>query len=337
MIPFAISGILVHLCIKVRGMAKSLYEYAEWLDERKLRWPAAPKFESARATPFVKHIPGIKAVSWNVYGTLLRIADGELLFQHPQAVRMEIALDKTVHEFNMWNSMTRKPGKPWEYMQVKYLHALDGQQMAGTNRKGDVTEVNSTQVWRKLLDMLDKKDYQYDTSLYGDVDQLAEKVAYFFHSSLQGVEAAPGALVTLLAITGAGLRQSLLADAQPFTMVQLFRALAQQGPIDQPGSILTPSLNTQSYVEGVRKPSKTLFLRAVDRFVKIGIEPEQILYVSSRIHDDLAIAKSLGMRTALYAAEKLGLQAAPEELKDPATKPDRLVTELLQVRDIVGA
>jgi hypothetical protein len=43
------------------------------------------------------------------------------------------------------------------------------------------------------------------------------------------------------------------------------------------------------------------------------------------------------MKTALYAAEKLSLQAAPEDLKDPAMKPDRLVTSLSQVRDIIGA
>jgi FMN phosphatase YigB (HAD superfamily) len=101
-------------------------------------------------------------------------------------------------------------------------------------------------------------------------------------------------------------------------------------------ALFSPSLNTFSYVEGVRKPSKTLFLRAVDRLVKAGIEPDQILHVSSRVRDDLAIAKSLGMRTALYAAEKLGLQASSEDLKDPASKPDRLITSLDQVREIVG-
>jgi hypothetical protein len=42
------------------------------------------------------------------------------------------------------------------------------------------------------------------------------------------------------------------------------------------------------------------------------------------------------MRTALYAAEKLGLQVSGEELKDPATKPDRLISKLTQVRDILG-
>ena len=317
-------------------MAKSLFEYAEWLAERNLRWPAPPMIESAKATPYTKPMTGIKAVTWNVYGTLLRISDGDLLFQHPQPIRMEIALDKTIQEFNMWNSMTRKPGKPWEYMQQKYLHVLEDLKMASSGRKGDMTEVNSAHLWKKLIAMLDKKDYEYDTAFYGDIDELSEKVAFYFHSSLQGVEAAPGGLKALLSIQSGGLRQSLLADAQPFSVVQLFRALLDQGTISRADTLLTPSLNTFSYVEGVRKPSKTLFLRAVDRFVKLGIEPEQILHVSSRIRDDLAVAKSLGMRTALYAAEKLGLQAASEELKDPATKPDRLITGLDQICDILS-
>ncbi|MEI8380137.1 MAG: HAD family hydrolase [Planctomycetota bacterium] len=317
-------------------MAKSLLEYAEWLAERNLRWPAPPALETAKATPYIKPLTGIRAVTWNVYGTLLRIADGDLLFQHPQAIRMEIALDKTIQEFNMWNSMTRKPGKPWEYMQQKYLKVLEDLKMASSGRKGDVTEVNSAEVWKKLLSMLDKKDYEYDTSLYGDIDEFSEKVAYFFHSSLQGVEASEGALDALLSLQSGGLRQAVVTDGQPFTLAQLHRALLAQGRLPSPDAIFSPSLNTFSYIEGVRKPSKTLFLRAVDRFVKLGIEPEQVLHVSSRVKDDLAVAKSLGMRTALYAAEKLGLQVSGEELKDPATKPDRLITKLSQVRDILG-
>ena len=316
-------------------MAKTLFEYAEWLDGRKLRWPAAPKLESANATPYLKPIAGIRAVTWNVYGTLLRISDGDLLFQHPQAIRMEVALDKTIQEFNMWNSMTRKPGKPWEYLLLKYQHVLDELKMASSGRKGDVTEVNSAHVWRKLLGMLDKKDYEYDQSFYGDLNELSEKVAYFFHSALQGIEASEDALQGLRTLQSGGLKQALLADAQPFTIIQLIRSLEQQGTMPDQG-LFAPALSTYSCVEGVRKPSKTLYLRAVDRFVKLGIQPDQILHVSSRVREDLAIAKSLGMRTALYAAEKLGLQAAPEDLKDPSTKPDRLVTSVSQVREIVG-
>lgn len=317
-------------------MAKTLLEYADWLTERQLRWPAPPKAEPAKATPYLKPLTAIKAVSWNVYGTLLRIADGELLFQHPQAIRMEVALDKTIQEFNMWNSMTRKMGQPWEYMLQKYVHALEEQQMASSGRKGDMVEVNSAKLWLKLIGMLDKKDYQYDTSIYGDLDGLSEKVAYFFHSALQGVEAAPNAHAALSAVAGGGFRQALFADAQPFTVTQLIKALREQGPVAAPDSLFQPALHTFSYLEGVKKPARTMFLRAMDRFNKLGLEPENVLYISSHVRGDLAIAKSIGIRTALYAAEKIALRADSEDMKDPALKPDRLMTDLAQVRDLIG-
>ena len=79
-----------------------------------------------------------------------------------------------------------------------------------------------------------------------------------------------------------------------------------------------------------------MFLRAMDRFNKLGLEPENILYISSHVRGDLAIAKSIGIRTALYAAEKIALRADPEDLRDPAMKPDRLITDLAQVRDLIG-
>ena len=66
----------------------------------------------------------MKAVLWNVYGTLLAIPTGDLVFEHPQPLIMEVALDKTIAEFNMWASMSRKPGKPAVYLQHLYSQEL---------------------------------------------------------------------------------------------------------------------------------------------------------------------------------------------------------------------
>ena len=181
-------------------MARTLFEYAEWLEERNLLWPAAPKAAPAPATPFLRPLPGIRAVTWSIYGTLLTISDGELLHMHPQSIRMQVALDKTIHEFNMWNSMTRKPGAPWEYMLQKYKNAVEEQSMAASDQKGEIPEINSALVWRKLLGMLEKKEYQYDEAFYGDLDELSEKVAYFFHLCLQGAAAAPHAQQALSSV-----------------------------------------------------------------------------------------------------------------------------------------
>src|SRR5579863_3648064 len=117
-------------------MAKSLQEYADWLDVRETLWPAAPRPVAPRATPFLKPLKGIRAVTWDVYGTLLSISEGRLLSLSSDPLRMEVALDKTIHEFNMWNSMTRKPGAPWEYMLEQYKGLVAAAQLAASPRPG---------------------------------------------------------------------------------------------------------------------------------------------------------------------------------------------------------
>ncbi|MFN9974572.1 MAG: HAD family hydrolase, partial [Phycisphaerae bacterium] len=61
-----------------------------------------------------------------------------------------------------------------------------------------------------------------------------------------------------------------------------------------------------------------------------------ILHVSCRLKTDLVPAKAVGMKTALLVAEKSGLEVSAELLKMPETRPDRLLTDLSQMKSIVG-
>ena len=74
----------------------TLLEYIESLEKRNLVWPQPPPIEPVKATPYVKPLEGIRAVTWSVYGTLLRIAEGRLLFDFPNPLQMQVALDKTI-------------------------------------------------------------------------------------------------------------------------------------------------------------------------------------------------------------------------------------------------
>src|SRR5947207_2081950 len=105
-------------------MPLTLEQYATYLDTRDLPWPSAPAVERVKAKPHLVPLPGVRAVLWNVYGTLLSLAGGELFFEHPQPLIMNVALDKTLQEFKMWASMSRKPGQPADYLGQIYQQVL---------------------------------------------------------------------------------------------------------------------------------------------------------------------------------------------------------------------
>ncbi len=316
-------------------MSQSLAEYADQLDGRRLIWPKVPAPKPVNANPSAKPLPGIRAVLWDVYGTLLRVSDGRFTLLPDEEVRLQIALDKTIHEFNMWNHMYRKPGPPWQSLIGLYKSTIERQAMQASS-KGDVTDVDIVETWRAMIDRLFEKEYVYDEGLYGDLDEFSEKVAYFFHSCLQATEARAGAVRAMSDISSAGLTQGLLSDGQSFTLVQTLRALALQADLPPLYELFRPQSLILSHSLGAKKPSKSLFQHAVQQLRSIGIQAQETLHISCRLATDLVPAKLAGMKTALLVAEKSGLEVPSDVLKDPATRPDRLLTDLSQLNSVIG-
>jgi FMN phosphatase YigB (HAD superfamily) len=209
--------------------------------------------------------------------------------------------------------------------------------MVGTKRLGDKPHVDSARIWGKLISRLIQNEYTWDSGQLGNLEQFAVKVAYFFHASLQGCSAAPEAAETLGRLQAGGIRLGLLADTQSFTLPHLLKALWGSGKMQDASTVFSSGLMTTSHQTGVRTPSPTLYAWAVKHAAKSGLEPEQVLHVSHRLGEDLAVAKEFGFRTALYAGDRLCCQVTPEQLKDPEIRPDRLITNLAQLLDIVDA
>lgn len=318
-------------------MSLSLAEYADSLASRDLIWPRVMPPKPVKARPSIKPLPGVRAVLWDVYGTLLRTTDGRFdLFPEPE-VRLQVALDKTIHEFNMWHSMYRKPGPPWQSMIGQYREYADRLGMAAPKLAGDYTDINLTVIWAQIINRLFDKEYTYDEDIYGDVPELAEKVAYFFHSNLQATEARSGALQAMQQLHEAGIVQGIVADGQIFTKVQLLRGLMDQGLSVPLPELIRPSLTLYSCQMGIRKPSRSLFRYSVEQLQAAGLEPDQVLHVSCRLETDLVPARHEGMKTALLACEKTGLEAPANLIKDPQSRPDRLLTDIGQITSVVSA
>lgn len=314
-------------------MPLTLEQYASYLDTRDLPWPAPPPVDQPKVKPHLKPLPAIRAVTWNIYGTLLAISGGDLVFRHPNAFIMKVALDKTVQEFKMWGSMVRKPGQPADYLEHMYNLVYDEQRLAPSGAE-KYPEVAAERVWEGIVKKLLQKEYQFDTSFYGSLNEFSRKVAYFFHASLQGTGCYSGAALVLQEVAGAGLKQALVADGQCFTTLQLQRGLAEQEAVVL-DELIPPDRRILSHGVRARKPSEQLFRQALQVLGQYGLAPEEILHVGLRLVQDIIPARRLGMKTALFAGDRASLQATPEQLKERAHRPDVLLTELKQIFDVL--
>jgi FMN phosphatase YigB (HAD superfamily) len=326
----------VRVMFRASPMPLTLEQYATYLDSRGACWPAVPPIEHPKARAHLTAMHGVRAVSWSIYGTLVAIGGGELLFEHPQKFIMDLALDKTVQEFKMWGAMSRKPGQPSEYMGQLYNKALTELRMV-PSRGEKFPEVLAERTWENILKKLLQKDYKFDAGFFGSLNEYSRKIAFFFHASLQGTACYEGAATALQHLKEHGIALALSADAQCFTLIQLQRGLAAQNPKARVEDLFDKNLRALSFETGAKKPSDRLFESLVKGLENRGISPHETLHVGSRIAQDVAPAKKAGMRTALFAGDKASLCATPEQLKDPKCRPDVLMTELTQILDVVKA
>ena len=311
-------------------MALTLDQYVlDYLDTRGLPWPAMPKVDAPKAKPHLASLP-VKAVLWTVYGTLLAVPTGELQFEAALDFVTEAALDKTIKEFKMWQSMSRKPGAPAAYMKELFKKAYDVLKLTGRG------EVPAEKVWEDIVNKLIKNEYAFDATTYGSLGEYVKKIAYFYHASIQGTGCYAGAADALRLVADAGRRQGLLADGQCFTVPQLLRGLRAQDPAFDLNLVLLPDARILSADKRVRKPAAELFDAAVAALARRGVTAGEILHVGSSIARDIAPAKKAGLRTALFAGDRASLAATPEQLKDAATRPDVLLTELTQIAEVLA-
>jgi FMN phosphatase YigB (HAD superfamily) len=310
-------------------MALTLEKYiTDYLPTRNLPWPAMPKVVAPKARPALQPL-GVKAILWNVYGTLLAIPTGELQFEADIEFVTDAAFDKTIQEFKMWNSMSRKPGAPSAYMKELFRKAYDIVRLTSGG------EPRAELVWDDIVRKLMTKEFTYDAAVLGTPAELNEKIAYFYHASIQGVGCYTGAADTLRMCAERGLKQGLLADGQCFTPAQLKKALKEQDPGFELATAIPANLITLSHQHKVKKPSEELFKMAVSALRAKGIQPSETLHVGSHLIRDIAPAKKLGMKTALFAGDKASLVATSAQMQEAATRPDAMLTELPQVLELL--
>jgi hypothetical protein len=317
-------------------MPGTLEDFGDFLQQRGDPCPLGPEPEPfERVKPQSPRFDGFKAVIGAGFGTSMLLSGGEPQLFNADPVMKKIALEKTIHEFKMWQSMSRKPGNPSDYMEVIVRRAHEAlllREFAGPDVYPTIHRV-----WRGVIDTLIKNEYAWDAGFHGDADSLSRRVTLFYLRASQGLTAMPGLLKTLTGLGELGILRGLHADAQCDAPARLAGELKEQGRCRGLFEVLDPAVTLWSFETGIRSTSERGWALLEKALAERGIAPGRCLYVAHDAEGRIGPAKRRGFKTALLMADRVTARVSKEHLTDPKTRPDALVTAWSQVLDIARA
>jgi len=139
----------------------------------------------------------------------------------------------------------------------------------------------------------------------------------------------PGATATLAALRGRGLLLGIVSNAQFYTP-WLFPALMGAG---LPALGFRKGLCSWSFRRGCAKPSPSLFLPPLRKLQRRGIPAAAVLVVGNDRRNDILPASRLGCRTALFAGDARSYR--PRDGEHLPESPDVLLTALPQLLEVM--
>ena len=313
-------------------MPLTLEQYAEHLEARNEPRPEGPDAVPYKAKPHLPVLDNVRCVIFGGYGTLMLITGGESFLINPDPVMRKISLDKTIREFAMWQSMSRKPGEPSEYMTTIFKQVLDSLFPIDPNLKD--TEIPIEKIWERILGRLFQKEYVYKVAFYGDLQEFCKKISYYYLQASQGVSTFPDLLKTLRSLKSR-VKMTVHGNGQSDAPVRLWRLLCTQGKISNLGELFDPAFSFWSFQIGFKAHSERGWSALLRGIATQNLKPENCLYVSSDLDRDLIPAKKRGFRTAVLLADKGSARVDKERLTNEKTRPDSLLTSLDQLLTMI--
>lgn len=253
----------------------------------------------------------IRAVAWDVYGTLLQSASGEIGSAGSgglvAAVRQ--ALLAMGRESGGAAALASGFGDAVRRAQERAL-------AAGAARG----EIDVRTVWQEVL----------GTTL---APPLPDPLQFALDVELRHNPTwpMPDAGRVLRELHRRGYAQAIVSNAQFFTPVilqqQLGLGLAEIG--------ISHDRRIWSFEHGVAKPDRSLFRKAATVLSRSGIPASQILYVGNDMLNDVTGAKGAGMQTVLFAGDARSFRARTDDPSVRDIRPDAVILSLQSLLELL--
>jgi putative hydrolase of the HAD superfamily len=286
---------------------------------RALASPVAPRpTDTAEAlTP----LPGIKAVIFDVYGTMIISGCGDVgtSLGHSQADCLSAALGALGVKGQI-------DGAARAGIEL-YPEVIREHHVRRRENGIEYPEVEIRDVWRDVIARLDPSGL-VDVPI---TDKTFETLAIEYEGRANPVWPMPGLGETLDALRSRGTTLGIVSNAQFFTPL-LFEALLD-ATCEELGFDDELCVWSFEHLEG--KPSVALFQLMLKALEKRGIKAQEALYVGNDIRNDIGPASTLGMKTALFAADRRSLRLRKNDARCVDVRPDVVLTALSQIVSVL--
>lgn len=260
--------------------------------------------------PVLRRLAGLRAVLFDLYGTLFISGSGEV---GTVAAPADMALSEALAAVGL-----RLLGPPAEaagiwFEAVRQAHARA--RAAGI----DYPEVQVVELWGELLGQLRQRGW-LDGRLSGQ-GELA-RLAVEYEARANPCWPMPGLAECLAGLRAKGKLLGIISNAQFYTPA-LFPALLGV-EAEQLG--FARELVFYSYQHGRAKPGTWLHQQAARRLAGQGIAPAEVLYVGNDMLNDIWPAAQVGFATGLFAGDGRSLRWRQGEPEMAALRPDIVLT-----------
>ena len=259
--------------------------------------------------PKLAKLPGLRAVLFDIYGTLLISGSGDIGSDRSDRRRDSLIALTELFDLELVMDASEAIGVFTEQIRMEH-HRLKQIGVA-------YPEVDYREVWSTVL----PKIYRETTSVNPEVYALE------FELRANPAWPMPHSVSTLAAIGRRGLMLGIVSNAQFFTPL-LVASLMDQSLEDLGFSA---DLTYFSYEHRRAKPGTTLYEFAQTRLAGLDISPDQVLYVGNDMLNDIMAATYVGFRTALYAGDLRSLRLRSDDERVHDVEADIVVTELPQL------
>ena len=284
----------------------------EWLSPvLRLRSEMQPLRTDVEAS--VRSLPEIRAVIFDVYGTLVISGSGDV--GSADTRDHSDLIEQSLEAVGIDDLLPKRPTMEMIHSQIESINA---------RRRADdcpKPEVDIVEVWRRVL-------RQSGLELGAERVGIAVALAAQYEARANPTWPMPGSFEVLTALANADTPMGIVSNAQVFTP-QLVESLLNGKNLERAGFDLDLCFFSNRFRQS--KPGPRLFDALREALQRRGILPYEAVYVGNDMLNDVWAASQAGLRTAWFAGDARSMRPRSDDPRCRSLRPDVVLTDLRQL------